>query len=266
MTSEEGFAMDRRKDRAPQINRALLWEIIERHLPDDRSAPILDLGGGTGVWALRVAREGYRVVLVDISPGLLSCAREKIKAAALSKLITITQADICDLGELEQASFPLVLALGDPLSYCSDAEEALRQIRRVAVEHGYLIGDVENRYRAALSARRASNWEDAKRILLEGVAHWPDPENPAPIREFTPAEINELLGKTGWSVISLHPSSVVASSVSDEILREVCATEAGMKDVIALEQQLREDSALLGCGTEIQFVAQANLPASRKPS
>jgi len=248
--------MDERKERAPQINRALLWETIERHLPDDQSAPILDLGGGTGVWALRLARGGYRVVLVDISPGLLACAREKIEAAGLSELITITQADICDLGELDQASFPLVLALGDPLSYCSDAEEALRQIRRVAAERGYLIADVENRYRAALSARRASNWEDAKRILLEGIAHWPDPENPAPIREFTPAEIDELLGKTGWSVISLRPSSLVASSVSDKILRDVCATEAGMKDVIALEQQLREDDALLGCGAEIPFVAQ----------
>jgi len=256
MTSEEGRAMDERKERTFQISRELLWETIQHHLPDDRSLPVLDLGGGTGFWALRIAEKGHPVVLVDISSGLLACAREKIQAAGLSDLITMTQADICDLSEFAQESFPLVLALGDPLSYCDDAEKALLEMRRVAADRACLIGDVENRYRAALSERRARSWEDAKRILLEGVAHWPDPENPAPVREFTPAEIADLLQRTGWSVISLRPSGLLAATMSDKILREACANDAGTKELIEVERQLREDPSLLGSGQEIQFIAQ----------
>ena len=248
--------MDERKERGPQVSRELLWETIQQYLPDDQSAPILDLGGGTGIWALRIAREGYRVVLVDISPGLLACAREKIEAAGLSKLITIAQADICDLSKFAQASFPLVLALGDPLSYCADAERALLEMHRVAADRACLIGDVENRYRAALSERRAQSWQDAKRILLEGVAHWPDPENPAPVRQFTPAEIADLLQRTGWSIISMRPSALLGSIISGKILREPCATEAGTNELIEMERKLREEPSLLGSGQEIQFVAQ----------
>jgi ubiquinone/menaquinone biosynthesis C-methylase UbiE len=171
------------------LERELLWALIEPHLPSDPSTPVLDLGGGTGVWAIRLAEAGYQVILADISPGLLDCAREKVERAGLCHLVCIEEADICDLTRFSAASCPLILALGDPLSYCSNAAKALAEIRRVAAPEGVLIGDVENRYRGALSKRRATTWADAERILRDGVARWPDPANRAPIRQFAPAEL-----------------------------------------------------------------------------
>ncbi|MBT3269742.1 class I SAM-dependent methyltransferase [Candidatus Poribacteria bacterium] len=78
--------------------RAPLWRLIEHLLPPpDRGTPILDLGGGTGVWAIRLAEAGHRVTMVDIAPGYLARAREKIAAAGLTELAAVEAGDICDL-------------------------------------------------------------------------------------------------------------------------------------------------------------------------
>ena len=261
MTVEEGRAMDKRKEEGScclrtAVTREALWRMIRKHLPEDRDRAVLDLGGGTGLWTLRLAEEGYPVVLADISPGLLARAREKIEAAGVAKRVSVEEADMCDLSRFDEGSFPLVLVLGDPLSYCGDAEGALREVRRVTIEGGVLIGDVENRYRSGLSDRRARSWRDARRILLKGEARWPDPENRAAIREFTPAELEEVLGGTGWTLDAMVPSDAVASSVSAEILEEALRSEAGRAEVLEVEEQLREDPSLLGTGADLQFVAR----------
>lgn len=260
MTKQDGQAMDDRKEKGPvrfqvALKRELIWRLIRPHLPRDRSVAILDLGGGTGVWAIRLAQEGRRVLLTDISPGLLARAREKVEAAGLGLLVQIEEADICDLSRFPERAFPLVLALGDPLSYCDDAGKALREVRRITNPGGFLIGEVENRYRAALSRRRAATWADAKRILSEGIAHWPEPENPASIREFSPSEIEALLKESGWNLECLYPSDLLASLVAEPILQEALGSPEHFAEALAVEERLRADPALLGSGMEIQFVA-----------
>jgi ubiquinone/menaquinone biosynthesis C-methylase UbiE len=53
------------------------WDNIRRFLPDHPGALVLDAGGGTGIWAVEVARQGCRVVLLDASEGMLEKARQK---------------------------------------------------------------------------------------------------------------------------------------------------------------------------------------------
>jgi SAM-dependent methyltransferase len=260
MTKQDGQAMDDRKEKGPArfqvaLKRELIWRLIQPHLPKDRATPVLDLGGGTGVWAIRLAQEGFSVILSDISPGLLARAREKIQAAGLSRLVQIEEADICNLSRHAEARLPLVLALGDPLSYCDDATKALREIRRVTTPGGFLIGEVEKRYRGALSPRRAATWPDARRILEEGIARWPEPENPAPIREFSPSEIEELLKQSGWQLERLYPADLLASLVAEPILQDALSAPEHFAEALTLEERLRADPALLGSGSEIQFVA-----------
>ncbi len=64
-----------------QLHDALTWDYLRPFLPADLSAPMLDLGCGTGKWALNLLRSGYRVACVDISGAMVAQAREKIEAA-----------------------------------------------------------------------------------------------------------------------------------------------------------------------------------------
>ena len=49
------------------LELARTQEIILRHLPPPPGT-VLDVGGGTGVYACRLASRGYRVTLFDASP------------------------------------------------------------------------------------------------------------------------------------------------------------------------------------------------------
>ena len=52
------------------LEEARTRELIERHLPN-APAPVLDIGGGAGVYAFWLAERGYQVQLIDASPRLI---------------------------------------------------------------------------------------------------------------------------------------------------------------------------------------------------
>ena len=89
---------------------------------------VADLGCGPGRFALDVLRIGARVALVDISPGQLEAGRQRIAEANLEGGIECAlAADICDLHELSDDSFDLVLCYGGALSYTRERHpQALR--------------------------------------------------------------------------------------------------------------------------------------------
>ena len=60
-----------------QFHDALTWAYLKPHLPADQAAPVLDLGCGTGKWALRLIKSGYRVACVDISGAMVAQANMK---------------------------------------------------------------------------------------------------------------------------------------------------------------------------------------------
>ena len=57
------------------------WKHLKQFLPKNRKTSILDAGGGTGRWTLLLAKMGYRVVLCDISSGMLSQAEKALRGS-----------------------------------------------------------------------------------------------------------------------------------------------------------------------------------------
>ena len=116
MSLASARAYDQRKEEgvnhaAIAIKRRVLWKLIQAHLPADPASPILDLGGGTGVWTIPLVQAGRKVELGDISTGFLARAWEKLEAQGLQKQITLHELDICDLSRFPNQSFSLILAL-----------------------------------------------------------------------------------------------------------------------------------------------------------
>lgn len=99
--------------------------------------------------------------------------------------------------------------------------------------------------------------------MTQGVARWPGEGDFAPIRAFTPSEIRDVVEESGWRCESLYPADVLASIVERDMF-EAAVSERPMDELVALEERLREDASLLGCGTEIQFVARKPDASGRK--
>jgi len=112
-----------------QLERTRLLDQIGRHVPS--GSRVLDLGGGPGTYTVELARQGYRVVLADLSPTLLEQARAVVAAAnVIDHVESIDEVNALDLGRYPDGHFDAVLCAG-PLYHLVDPEERSRAVAEV---------------------------------------------------------------------------------------------------------------------------------------
>ena len=227
---------------------------IRRFLPKDKGTVILDAGGGTGIWSVELSRMGYRVVLTDISHGMLEKARKKVSILKLDNLIEIRISNICDMPEFEDNQFAMVLCEGDPLSYCGDYRTAIKEFARVVQNGGAVIASVDNRA-SALNWLREKNDLDAIRQLLEtGDVVMPHDreEFRYVIHAFTPEELQELFESNGLMVERIIGKLVIANRLAcfrseDPVVQEW---------LYNLELKYNEDPAYYPWGGHLEIVGR----------
>jgi SAM-dependent methyltransferase len=124
------------------------WEILERCMPES-SCRVIDIGGGTGVYALPLASRGHKVYLVDPVPLHIE------RAGALSSASS-APLDAIHLGDARRlpapdAAFDVALLFG-PLYHLTtraDRVSALAEAKRVLVPGGLLLSAYISRFASA---------------------------------------------------------------------------------------------------------------------
>lgn len=100
---------------------------LEKYLP--KRGCILDAGGGPGRYTIELAKRGYEVVLLDLTPANLDLARRRIKRAQVQNQVAdIIEGSIVDLSQFPDNSFDAVLCLGGPLSHVVDRRKRAKAI------------------------------------------------------------------------------------------------------------------------------------------
>jgi SAM-dependent methyltransferase len=107
--------------------------------------PLLELGCGTGRLLLPLARAGFDVTGVDLSPRMLEVAQAKVDATGLADQITLVQADMRQV-ELPQQYRLAFIAINSfmHLTSLEDQLAALRAWRKLLLPGGLLIIDVDH--------------------------------------------------------------------------------------------------------------------------
>lgn len=131
-------------------------------------SPILELACGTGRVLLPLARQGYRITGVDVSPAMLDVARRKAAAEGLGERVTLVKQD---MRELDLAGrFNLAFVAANSFSHLSTLDEqltALAHIRQHLNPGGLLLLDLFNPDPERLL-------ESDGRVVLEKVLTDPD--------------------------------------------------------------------------------------------
>ena len=208
---------------------AVVWDVL-REVSD--AAPdgldVLDVGGGTGGFAVPVAGLGHRVTVVDPSPDALAALQRRAGEAGAE--VRAVQGDAAGLLEVvEPGSADLVLCHG-VLEQVDDLGPAVAALVAVLRPGGTLSLLVASRNAVVLARAVAGRFAEALHALEDPDGRW-GPGDPMP-RRFTEPGLLALLGEAGLRVQEVHGVRIVADLVPGALVdSEPGAAEA----LVALE-------------------------------
>ena len=214
------------RDPYHKIEFIVTSHFLKKHLP--KRGTILDAGGGPGTYTVELAKKGYDLVLLDLTPELLTIARKQIQRANLQGHVKmITQGTISDLSQFPEGTFDAVLCLGGALNHVLDRRqrsEAVAELARVTKKHSPIFISVISRLglMTSLLVNSPDEIQDCKHHLKTGdyvpgimprskvtgftAAHWFLPEELTRLCERHGVRVLEVAALEGLS--SLHDKEV----------------------------------------------------------
>jgi ubiquinone/menaquinone biosynthesis C-methylase UbiE len=183
-----------------RIFDVITWKYLEPYLPKNSDALILDAGGGTGRWAIKMAKQGCRVVLMDASEKMLEVAARRTERQHLQDKVTIRKGDITTIG-YDDETFDLVLC-EHTLFLFQNPDDPLREFNRVLKKKARLIVSVHNHYVAALARLSenpsSDNVDTAFKTLTREKHSCMTKGDSVKVYTWTPAEFREMLERNGF--------------------------------------------------------------------
>jgi S-adenosylmethionine-dependent methyltransferase len=239
---------------------AVVWEALQQLLLDAAggaaggAAPptsgagaelrVLDIGGGTGGFAVRVAELGHHVTVVDPSPDALAILDRRSEETGVADRVTGMQGDLATMPGLVGAGTVDVVVCHGVLEVVDDPATALAAVAEVLRPRGSLSLLVAQRH-AAVVARAMAGHFDQARELLE------DPALGTPHR-FTAEETTRLLTGAGFTGITLHAVRVFGDLVPSVLVDGEPRATAALAD---LERAVANRPEYLALATQIHALA-----------
>ena len=171
-----------------------------------RGEQILDMAGGTGDIAFRLAAKGAKVTVSDINPDMLALGMERAKQRGIAGLIW--QVENAEKLSFSNAGFDAyTIAFG--IRNVTDIPAALREAHRVLKRGGRLyilefstsewpgFGELYERYSEHVIPRigkTVAKDQDSYRYLVESIRRFPKME-----------EFRRIMGEAGFKSTSVEP-------------------------------------------------------------
>ena len=236
---------------------AVVWDAL-REVLDERGAggpaSVVDIGGGTGGFAVRVAELGHRVLVVDPSPDALATLARRADESGVADRVTGRQGDLDSLADLV-ADADVVLCHG-VLEIVEDPAAALTALAGVLRPGGILSLLVAQRHAAVVTRAMAGHFGQALSMLDE-----PSAGSPAGgagggagghYRRFTADEVSAVLDATGFDTRSTHAVRVFVDLVPGSLVDlEPGAAQA----LVELERAVADRPEYLALATQIHTLA-----------
>jgi S-adenosylmethionine-dependent methyltransferase len=166
----------RRGAPSTQVSDALDEVLAVRAAHVGRAAlEVVDVGAGTGGFAVRLAKLGHHVTVVDPSPDALAAARWR--AAELGVTLTAVQGEASEIAGLVGDGAADLVVCHNVLEYVDSPAAAMAAIARVLRPGGTVSVLAANVVAAVLQRALAGRYEEARRLLTANAG---DPAVPVP--------------------------------------------------------------------------------------
>jgi 2-polyprenyl-3-methyl-5-hydroxy-6-metoxy-1,4-benzoquinol methylase len=234
---------------APPARTAAVWAALDPVVGGERPLRVLDVGGGSGNFAVPLARLGHEVTVVDPSADALATLARRAQTAGVGERVRGLQGD----GDRLHEVLPRIPDPGDGydlvlchsvLEVVDDPAVTLREIAAALHPAGQVSVAVANRAGAVLARALAGHPVEARHLLEDrgpGAGR-------SVRRRFTPADLLALIEGAG-----LRPGSWRGIAVVADLLD--AASGADPDAVRALELALAERSPYRDVATGLHVLA-----------
>jgi S-adenosylmethionine-dependent methyltransferase len=243
----------------------LLFELLLGQVLDAlpaAPATVVDAGGGTGQLAVALARQGYRVTVVDTSAAMLAtCAQRAADAGAeVAERVTAIQGDAADLPGLLGRDSQDAAVCHDLLTRVDDQAALLASLAGALGSGGVLSLGFANRDWLALRAGRRG--DHAAALRLAGAGRGSGGLKPRPPADWgsgglmsrppvgggealTLAEAETELDKAGFELVAASGVGVFTDTGDDDLDRGELATLVELERLVAGREPYRSSARTL---------------------
>jgi len=243
------------------VRTAVVWEALQealaRHERAGAPLDVVDVGGGTGGFAVPLAELGHRVTVVDPSPDALASLERR--AGEVGVTVTAVQGEAAHLAEVvASGQADLVLCHG-VLEHVDALEPAVTAIVAVLRGGGLLSLLAANRNAVVLSRAISGRFDQARHALDDPAGRF-GPGDPLP-RRFTAEQLTALVQAEGLDVRALHGVRTFADLVPGGL---VDAEPGAAEALLELERAVADREDFQALATQLHLVALRPASASNR--
>lgn len=228
----------------------MVWEVLTAELARQgrHTLTVVDVGGGTGGFAVPLAEVGHQVTVVDASPDALAALTRRAAEAGVADRVNAVQGDADQLADLVPTGSADLVLCHSLLEVVDDPAGVLRAAAGALRPGGAASVLVANQA-AAVLARAMTGQLAAAVSLLDATAR-------TPRRCFDPGSAPGLLTAAGLTVEAIHGVRVLADVVPASV------AEGDPEALLALEHRLSEQPPYRDIAAQLHLLGRrAVVPA-----
>ncbi len=232
---------------------AVVWTVLRAELDrhPDASLRVLDVGGGSGQFAVPLAELGHQVTVVDASPDALAALERRAAERGVAARITGVQGDADTVLQVVGAFSQDLVLCHSLLEVVDEPAAALDPIAQTMRPGGCASVLVANRNAVVLSRALGGHLADAVRAMHDPAGRWGDGD--AALRRYDLPEATALLAAAGLVIEAVHGVRVVADLVPG-VLAD--AETGGLKALLELELAAAGRSPFRDIATQLHLLAR----------
>lgn len=211
---------------------------------------IVDIGGGTGGFAVPLAADGHRITVIDPSPDALASLERRAREEGVQDRVRGVQGDTTELAAVAgEGSADAVLCHG-VLEVVDDPAQAVRAMTALLRPGGIFSLLVAQRNAVVLARALAGHLTEAHEALLDPDGRW-GRSDPMP-RRFDETGVSDLLDKAGLAVHTVHG----VRTFSDLVPAAFVDSEPGAAEALGeLERAASQHPAFRAIATQLHVIA-----------